>query len=161
MAVEPRRYRLPRLAAAVQPVAPALPAALLAVAVALVMSSSGGGYEPKVWYPAALFLLGLLVVSVLARPGHERPPRAALAAAALLFAYAVWSHLSIAWADDQGAAVEGAGRALLYALLFAPFALWPLDGRAAYVVVGALGLGVAAIGLVELIKLDASSQPAS
>ena len=159
MAVESRRYRLPRLPAAPRP-APALPAALLAVAAALVLAVSGGGYEPKVWYPAALFLLGLLVVSLVAMPGAGRPPRAALAAAGLLFAYAAWSHLSIAWADDQGAAVEGAGRALLYALVFAPFALWPLDGRSAYVVVGALGLGIAAIGLVELIKLDASSEPA-
>src|SRR5918996_1246001 len=159
MAVESRRYRLPRLPAAPRP-APALPAALLAAGAVLALAASGGGYEPKVWYPAALFLLALLVVSLVAMPGAGRPPRAALAAAGLLFAYAAWSHLSIAWADDQGAAVEGAGRALLYALLFAPFALWPLDGRSAYVVVGALGLGIAAIGLVELIKLDASSEPA-
>jgi O-antigen ligase/polysaccharide polymerase Wzy-like membrane protein len=137
-----------------------LPAALVGVGVVVALGASGGGYEPTAWYPAALFLLALLAVTLLARPGRGRPPRAVVAALSLLAAYALWSHLSIAWADDQGAAVQGAGRALLYAVVFALFALWPLDSRSAWIVTGAFGLGVAGLGLVELLRLDAASEPA-
>jgi tetratricopeptide (TPR) repeat protein len=160
MAVRERRYRPGRRAARLPPIAPTLPAALLGVGVVVALGAAGGGYEPKTWYPAALFLLALLAVALVARPGGGRPPPAVLAAVGLLAGYAVWSHLSIAWADDQGAAVQGAGRALLYAVVLALFALWPLDGRSAYVVVGAFGLGVAGLGLVELLELAAASEPA-
>jgi tetratricopeptide (TPR) repeat protein len=160
MAVRERRYRPGRRAARLPPIAPTLPAAVLGVGVVVALGAAGGGYEPKTWYPAALFLLALLAVALVARPGGGRPPPAVLAAVGLLAGYAVWSHLSIAWADDQGAAVQGAGRALLYAVVLALFALWPLDGRSAYVVVGAFGLGVAGLGLVELLELAAASEPA-
>jgi len=160
MAVRERRYRPERLAALVPPVAPTLPAALLGVGVVVALAASSGGYEPKTWYPAALFLLGLLAVTLVAGPGGGRPPRAVLLAVGLLAGYAAWSHLSISWADDQGAAVQGAGLALLYAVVFALFALWPIDGRSAYVVVGAFGLGMAGLGLVELLKLTAAAEPA-
>jgi tetratricopeptide (TPR) repeat protein len=160
MAVGERRYRPERLAARLPAVAPVLPAALLGVGVVVALGASGGGYAPTAWYPAALFLLALLAVTLLARPGSGGPPRPVVVAVCLLGAYALWSHLSIAWADDQGAAVQGAARALLYAVAFALFALWPLDGRSAWVVTGAFGLGIAGLGLVELLRLDAASEPA-
>jgi tetratricopeptide (TPR) repeat protein len=130
----------------------------LGVAVMLVLAADGGS-EPIVWYPAALFLLGLLVLGVVATPGTPRPSRPAVAAAALLFAYAGWSYLSIVWADDQGVAIEGANRALLYAVAFALFALWRIGGVTGLFLVGALGFGVAGVGLVELIRLDAAADP--
>jgi hypothetical protein len=157
MAVQQRRYRVPRWANVTRPPA-MVPALALAVAVMVFLAAEGGS-EPIVWYPAALFLLGLLVLGVLATPGVPRPPRAAVVAVALLFAHAGWSYLSIAWADDQGVAVYGANRALLYAVVLALFALWRLDGRSGLFLVGAFGFGVAGVGLVELIRLDAAGDP--
>ena len=40
----------------------------LGLAALLVIAPSNGGYGPSDWYPAALFVLGLLAVGVLAMP---------------------------------------------------------------------------------------------
>jgi O-antigen ligase len=47
----------------------------------------------------------------------------------------------------------------MYAVLFALFALWPLDGRSVAILLGALGLGIAGVGLVELLRTDAAAHP--
>jgi hypothetical protein len=92
MAEEVRRYRLAPL---VEPLrrSPALATGVLGVAVTIALAANGGGYETGSWYPAALFLLGLLAVTLIVRPAAGRPPTAALAAVGLLLAYAVWSYL--------------------------------------------------------------------
>jgi O-antigen ligase len=82
-----------------------------------------------------------------------------LVAVAGLVAYAGWSYLSIAWADQQADAWDGANRTALYATVFALFALWRIRGRGAAVLVGALALGIGAIGLSELISLSGSEHP--
>jgi hypothetical protein len=158
MVDEAGRYSLAR---ALEPLrrSPALASGAIGLVAIVGLAADGGGYETGSWYPAGLFLLGLLAVTLVVRPGAGRPPAAAVAAVGLLLAYAIWSYLSISWADDQGVAVDGAGRALLYAVTFALFALWPLDGRAGLVLVGILGLGIAGIGLVEVLKLDAAENP--
>ena len=46
-------------------------------------------------------------------------------------AYAAWSYLSIAWAEQKADAWDGANRTALYAVVFALFALWPLGRRGA------------------------------
>src|SRR3712207_8039778 len=50
-----------------------------------------------------------------------------------------------------------------YTTLFrsALFALWPLGRRGPYLLLGGFGLAVAAIGLVELLRLAAAADPAS
>jgi hypothetical protein len=159
MAEEAGRYSLARPLETLRR-SPSLASGAIGLVATILLAAHEGGYETGSWYPAGLFLLGLLAVTLVVRPGSGRPPAAALAAVGLLLAYAVWSYLSILWADDQGVAVDGAGRALLYAVAFALFALWPLDGRAGLVLVGLLGLGIAGIGLVELLKLDAAEDPA-
>jgi hypothetical protein len=139
---------------------PALPAQLLAVATFLVLGASEGGYYPGEWYAAGLFLLALLAVTVLAL-GVARPPRATLAGLALFAGYALWSHLSILWSAADGVALEGAGRTTVYLAVVCLFALWPLDGTGARVLQATLGLGLAAIGLVELLRVDAAAEPLS
>jgi tetratricopeptide (TPR) repeat protein len=47
----------------------------------------------------------------------------------------------------------------MYALVFALFALWPMRAGAATVVLGAFGLGVAALGLVTLLRAGAATEP--
>ena len=137
---------------------PSLPLLLAAVGVLLWLAASDAGFEPTTAYPASLAVLALLVVGALALP-PPRPSRAARAAVPLLLAYGLWCGLSILWADQQGVAWDAANRVLLYTLLLALFAAWPVSGRAALVVLGAFALGAAGIALVVLLKADAESRP--
>lgn len=131
------------------------------VAVFVALGASEGGYFERGWLPAALFATALLGVSLLTISTRAEVPRVLTAAVGLLAAYAVWSYLSIAWADDRGAALEGANRALMYALVFALFALWPIRSRAAAAVLGAFGLGIAGLGLVTVLRADAAADASS
>ena len=134
---------------------------LLAIVLIAALGAMEGGYFATTWYGAALFLLALLGLMVAVVPRAGRPPRTLLAAVALLFAYAAWSYLSILWADDQGSAVDGAGRTLMYAIVFTLFAIRPLRGGPALALVAVYGVAVGLIGLVELLKLGAATNPAS
>jgi tetratricopeptide (TPR) repeat protein len=156
--VPPTRDRLEAIFRALAQ-GPALLLAGLALATILAITPADGGYRPGSLYPASLFTLGLVVVALLALPRARRAVRPVRVACAALAAYAAWSYLSIAWADQQGDAWDGANRTMLYALLFALFALWPLRGRAAAVLVGAYALVVAVIGFVTLIGVMAVGDP--
>lgn len=145
---------------------PALVSGLAAIVVFLAMAGSEGGFYPigsadhpgLGWYPAAALLLAILCASAIAvRPA--RPRRAVSVALGLLAAYTVWSFLSIAWAEQQGVAWDGANRTAIYLLVFALFALWPVTAGGATILLGALGLGLAGLGFVELLKADASTEP--
>ena len=121
--------------------------------------AQNGGYFTTDWYPAALVLLGLLVVSAVALPGSRRPSGPVLAAVALLTAYALWSFLSIAWSAQPGFAWDGANRTLLYAITFALLAWRPLPEGYTAVGVVLLGLAVAVIGAFEVGHLLAAAEP--
>ena len=123
-------------------------------------AANDGGFVPTLWLPAALLLLAVLAVCLASLP-LPRPPRPLLVAVVLLAAYAAWSYLSILWADEQGIAWDGANRTVLYAIVFALCVLWPIRSGPAAVLAGAWGLGVAIIGLVVLLRLDAAGDPAS
>jgi hypothetical protein len=127
----------------------------------LALGVLNGGYYPAKWYPAAAFLLALLVVALIAVPAGRAPAQPVRLAAAALAAYAAWSYLSIAWAGERGLAWDGANRTALYAVVFALFALWPARGRTVAVLVGAFTLAVAILGLVELLRVTAASDPSS
>lgn len=162
MTLDQRRYSLGRLPDAARGLAvrnPALLPALIATALFVVLGAAEAGFEPAVWYAAALFLLGLLGASLFALGRPRGVPRAALVALGLLSAYAAWSYVSIAWASQPGPAWNGANRIALYALVLALFCLWPFDARGGTLVLAALGLGIAAVGLVELLKVASSANP--
>jgi hypothetical protein len=129
---------------------------LFAVAVFLWFAADEGGFYATTWLPATLLMLGVLVVGLVVLP-EPRPRRAVVVAAGLLAAYAAWSYLSIAWAHQKGIAWDGANRTVLYAIVFAIFAFWPIRSGPAAVLLGLFGLGVAAIGLVELLRVNAAS----
>jgi tetratricopeptide (TPR) repeat protein len=133
-----------------------LPAAAGVVVIAW-MAADEAGYELSNWYPAGLVLLALLVVSLVALP-RPAPSRAVVVAVALLAAYAAWSYLSIAWADQRDVAWDGANRTLVYAVVLALFSLWPVRARAAAVLLGATALAVAVIGLITLLRADATGE---
>jgi tetratricopeptide (TPR) repeat protein len=127
------------------------------LAVMLWFAGDEGGFRPTTWMPATLLLLALLFVCLVALP-RPRPSRLALAAVLLLTAYAAWSLLSILWAGQEELAWEGGNRTLLYALILALCTLWPVRGPTAAALLGAYGLGVAGIALVELLKAAAADQ---
>jgi tetratricopeptide (TPR) repeat protein len=137
---------------------PVLPLAVVAVATFVWFAASNGGFDATTWYPGALIVLALVGIAIVTVPGTSVPRLVAVAAAALL-AYAAWSYLSIGWAGQKGDAWDGANRSLLYALAFALFALWRPRGRVAAALVVAFALGVAAVGLVELLRASAAADP--
>jgi hypothetical protein len=138
--------------------APAVPA-LIGLATAIAVFAQGGGYFVTDWYPGGLVLLGLLVLAVVAIPSQRRPPRAILLAIGLLAGYALWSFLSIGWADQQGMAWDGANRTLLYVVVFALFAWRPLPAWVAGGAIAILAAAVVAIGLFELVHLLQAADP--
>jgi hypothetical protein len=133
--------------------------ALLATAVIVVLGGSEAGFAFTAWYPAALFMLGLLVVSLLALGLPRGIPRAVVVALTLFAAYTAWTYLSITWASQQGPAWDGANRTAMYLIVLALFALWPFDARGATAVLGLLGLGIAGLGLVELLNANGATPP--
>lgn len=136
---------------------PALFPCLLALGVFLALGATEAGLYPDAWYAAALFMVVLVVVTALALP-VPRPGRTAVLAAACLAAFTVWAFASVAWAGEPGTAWDGANRTLLYLAAFCLFALWPMDGRGATILIGAFGLALAGIGLVELLRVNAADQ---
>jgi hypothetical protein len=86
-------------------------------------------------------------------------PRPVGVAVIALTTYAAWSYLTITWADSKGDAWDGANRTLLYAAVFALFALWRLRAAAAATLLGILAGGIACVAAVELIRAGAASDP--
>lgn len=133
---------------------------LLAVSVFVAWAAADGGYPVGAYAPGALFVLGLLaVVAIVFRPRLREVPRASAVAGAFLAAFVAWSFVSIAWAEVDAIAWEGANRTLLYATVFALFALLGWRAASAAIVVGAFSLGVAAVGLVSLLETRGAAEP--
>jgi tetratricopeptide (TPR) repeat protein len=74
-------------------------------------------------------------------------------------AFTAWSYLTLAWADDGGAALEGANRTLLYLVVFALFALWPQRPATGAWVLGLWTAGMGVLALVTLIRLGTLADP--
>jgi O-Antigen ligase len=139
---------------------PELIPGVAAVAVFLFWATAQGGVMATDSYPGALFLLGVLSATLYAfRARLPQLPRLPLAAIALLGAFALWSYLSIAWADDQGAAWDGANRCLLYLTAFVIFALPPWRPRTAAALLGLYAVGIGVIGGTVLLKAANSANP--
>ena len=132
----------------------------ICIAVFTWFAAEEGGFLGTTWLPGTLLLLATLAVCLISLP-VPRPSRRVLIAVLLLAAYAAWAYLSILWADEQGIAWDGANRTLLYAIVLALCALWPIRTGPATVLIGAWALLVAAVGLVELLRVDAAGDPSS
>ena len=124
---------------------------MAALAVLVWWSAKEGGFEPVVWYPGGMFLLGLLGASALALGRLTRRPGLTGAAWVACALFAAWCYVSILWAGVEGDALEGANRTLVYVATFGVFAVpaWKAGGGA--LVLGLFSTGVAVVGLAELI----------
>ena len=130
----------PRAAVAVAPVAVAL--VLLSIAVL-----SNGAFALRQWGPIAFF--GLVTLAFAPR---NRLRGAALAMVIAMWGFALWSLLSVTWADAPGRAIEGAGRNLLYAALVSlPLVTLP-DRGSALRMAWALTAGLAAVVILTFVN---------
>lgn len=137
---------------------PSLPLLVVAMATIVWISPDEGGFHGTTFLPATILLLTLLLVGLLAMPA-PRLTRPQWVTIGLLVGYAAWSYLSILWADQQGLAWDGANRTVMYAVVFALFVLWPTSGRTGAALAAAYALGIAGVGLVELIRASGADSP--
>jgi O-Antigen ligase len=141
---------------------PAVIPAVLAFALFVLFAAKDAGYSPTVWYPGTLFLLGLLVVAVVARPGAlAAAPPAGRASVFLLAALTGWTYLSILWSDVKGDAWDGANRGLLYLVVYALFVSVSWRAESVALVLAAFAVAIAGLGLGELIGASRSANPDS
>jgi tetratricopeptide (TPR) repeat protein len=112
------------------------------VAILVLLASAGGGYALSDWYPAALFLLGLLVVVALADGSMALAARSNVVAVAIFGAFAAWSLLSVAWANAKDDAWDGGNRVFAYFAVLAILGLAPSTPRQSAVILGAFSVGV-------------------
>ncbi len=142
---------------------PALADASIAVplvAVFTLFAVADAGYAPTVWLPATLFLLALLVlVAVVRGDALLAAPRSNKLAAGLLFAFAGWSHLTIAWAGSEADAWDGANRALLYAIVFSLCALWPWTEAGGRLLLVAFSFAITAVVAGAFVRTTVISEP--
>jgi len=126
----------------------------------LFMVSRDGGFAGTIWYPVALVTLALAVTVAFAA-GHllRGAGRVTYAAIASLAAFSAWSFASIGWAAVRGDAWTGSNRGLLYLLVFALLAAWPVSTRAVWPVVLAAGLIAAVEGLISALQAVQATDP--
>jgi hypothetical protein len=140
--------------------APVTVPTLLAVAVFLVWTPLDGAEAVTRWAPG-----GIVLIALLAATGGglglrwSAVPSAVRVAVGLMAAFTAWSYASLAWADDGGAALEGANRTLLYLVVFALFALWPQRPGTGAWVLGLWTAGIGVLALVALIRLGTLADP--
>jgi hypothetical protein len=141
---------------------PELYPALLALGVIVFWTAADGAVNATDSYPGGVILLGLLAATAYAfRAQIAGMPRLVLVAFGLLAAFVAWNFLSITWADDQGAAWDGANRALFYLTVFAIFAIPPWRTSAAAILLGAYALAIAVLGALNLLGAASSDNPLS
>lgn len=127
---------------------------LVAVVALLVLAADGGGIRLAAWTPLAFGLLALVALTaVLLRDGLRAVPVPVLAALGGLSAVCAWSYLSILWAADQGAAWEGANRALLYLLIAALFGLWRQRPETAAVLLATWATGMVLVAVLVAVRI--------
>jgi tetratricopeptide (TPR) repeat protein len=161
MAVEDRPYtdgRRARAAAALRE-RPGLAPVLLATVALLVLATASGGYYASAWYAAAVFLLALLAITLVMLGVPRGTPRPILVALALFAGFTLWAYASIAWASQAGGAWDGANRDLLYLVVLALFSLWPVGPQGLRLVLGLVGVALAALGVVELARMALAADP--
>jgi O-Antigen ligase len=130
----------------------ALPFGVVGVGVFLWWAVADGGYAPTTWYPGALLFL-VVVLALAVAPARRTPlSRRSAVAIAFLSAFAIWSFLSIGWAEVKGDAWDGANRTLMYASVFATFALPRWRPAQAAGLLALFAVGAAAIGLAVLVS---------
>lgn len=116
-----------------------------------------GYFDLSVWGPLALLLIAVAIGLLLARPALPKGI-AALAVAGLLL-FAVWSLLSIGWAESADRALIEGDRWLLYGVFLLVVLLLLEDRADGGLFVGATTVGVLGIAAYDLAKMLSGDGP--
>jgi hypothetical protein len=146
------------------PAAPPLPAGLRRSLLVVIGAACGlspaffGYFDMSVWGPIAVGLAALAVGLIVARPAL--PGGIAAVAIGALILFAVWSLLSVGWAESADRALTEGDRWILYALYLLVVLLLLEDRRDGEAFVLAVGAGVLCIAAYDLVKMLGGSGPA-
>jgi hypothetical protein len=110
-----------------------------------------GYFDLSVWGPLALSLIAMAIGLVIARPAVPRGLAGFAVAALLLFA--VWSLLSMGWAESADRALTEGDRWLLYGVFLLLVVLLLEQRRDGEVFVAAVSVGVLGVAAYELVKM--------
>jgi hypothetical protein len=101
---------------------PVIGPTVFVLALVVLATAYSGAFDVDQWAPPALFVLLLLLTLVLSGGAARLPDRWVALALVGAWGLAAWAAASAAWAGSPGAALEGAGRQLMYAaILTLPF----------------------------------------
>jgi hypothetical protein len=135
---------------------PVIGPAVFVIALLVLATAYAGAFDVDQWAPPALFILVMLLTFVV-RGGAARLPDGWVALTLVgAWGLAVWAAASAMWAGSPGAALEGAGREVMYAaILTLPFVAVgdrSAVGRRALAVTGwGVVCGIAAIALYTVV----------
>ena len=139
------------------PAAAAAPA-VAAFALFFAWACRQAGYPASQWAPGGLMLLALIVISIGVRGVRMADvPLLVKISLVSLAAFTALSFLSIVWAPVPAEAFEGANRTLLYLLVFALFATWPLQTRSAALLLGGWTLAIVGLAAYVALRVDAAT----
>jgi O-antigen ligase len=116
----------------------------------LFLTPNSGGYFPRDWYPAAVLAVAVALVIGVATGRALPQARGARVALLLLAGFVAWAYASLLWAESTGAAWESANKLLVLLALSWALALLPWGPDSARWLMGAWALGVAAFAVVSL-----------
>jgi hypothetical protein len=116
-----------------------------------------GYFDMSLWGPLALLLIALAIGLVLARPALPRGLAAFAVLALLLFA--IWSLLSMGWAESADRALTEGDRWLLYGVFFLNLLLLLERRRDGEVFVASATVGVLTIAAYDLVRMLGGDGP--
>ena len=116
-----------------------------------------GYFDLSVWGPLALALIALAIGLLVARPALPRGLAAITLGTLLLFA--VWSLLSIGWAESADRALTEGDRWLLYGVFLLVVLLLLEERRDGEVFVASAAVGVVGIAAYDLVKMFGGDGP--
>jgi hypothetical protein len=126
---------------------PVIGPTVFVLALLVLATAYAGAFYVDQWGPPALFILLLLITFILRGGAARLPDRWVALALAGAWGLAAWAAASAAWGGSPGAALEGAGRQVMYAaILTLPFVAVG-DLRALRVAGRGVVCGIVLIGL--------------
>ncbi len=141
-------------------VAACLPAVLLLITW-MIWTPSDGAYFPDAWYPSAIGVGALLLITIVA--GGRILPQLRSARVGLLgfTALVALNYLSILWAGSPGSALEASNELLLYLMIAWVYAIVPWTSKTLTTVLAVWSVSAAVFCAVGLANAAGTAHPAS
>jgi hypothetical protein len=128
-------------------------AALFAVLLLVLATTSQGAFQISRWAPLALFTLAILLGSALTRGRLAVRSRATHVALVSIWGLAGWALASMAWAQSPADALASAGMLLFYAAIVTLAFVLPLSRRAFAAAGWALAVAIGVVAIVTEVTM--------